>query len=374
MSNYISHHNEMQKSYKEVFAFILQQGKTTRREIQKATQYSWSSVSSIVSSLIGKNLVYEKDFPQDGVGRKAVWIIPNGEHYVSIGVDMNSIGFSLSIVGIDGVEKYAESFPFEGTSAKYVRSLLFQCLDKGVDWAKENNLEIISIGISCQGHVEDGSVLEKFPFAEGFDNVNLRKEAERRYGIFTFVEHDTVCIMEDYCHSYPNHSSSVCVVRVVSGIGFSISLKGHPQDLGPLDFGHMIVQPKDGERCSCGLHGCLEAYSSTVGIAKRAGVENFSTIDANRERYRNVLNDAAYYLGITAANLLRTFALTSIVFTGQAIGNDIAFFERIVETYEHNVGPQHAEVSYIEGLSPAYGAARLSFLEKNRKEEHFHAV
>ena len=71
ISTYIDHHNNTQKSFKKIFAFIIKKGKTTRRDIQKYTDYSWSSVSSVVSVLINNGYVFETDTINNGVGRNA---------------------------------------------------------------------------------------------------------------------------------------------------------------------------------------------------------------------------------------------------------------------------------------------------------------
>ena len=59
MNNYINHHSEEQKSFQTIFAYIIKKGKVTRREIQRDTQYSWGSGSSVVSLLIEKKYVIE---------------------------------------------------------------------------------------------------------------------------------------------------------------------------------------------------------------------------------------------------------------------------------------------------------------------------
>ena len=68
MNNYINHHSEEQKSFQTIFAYIIKKGKVTRREIQRDTQYSWGSVSSVVSLLIEKKYVIETETIHKEVG------------------------------------------------------------------------------------------------------------------------------------------------------------------------------------------------------------------------------------------------------------------------------------------------------------------
>ena len=366
MENYIDRHNDSQKSFKTIFAYILKKGKTTRREIQNDTNYSWSSVSSVVSVLLNQGLVYEAESSKGKVGRGTSFIVPNGNKYVSIGVDINSTVFSLEVVGIDGSRKYEEKFSYDKKSKAYLLEKLYQAIDSGLAFSK-GKYKVISIGVSCQGHVLNHSTFEYFPFCEDeLRNLNIKELLESKYYIYTFVEHDTKCIMEDYKTNIDQSDKSVCVCRVVSGIGFAIYLNGQPleDNIGPVDFGHIIVQP-DGALCRCGQKGCLEAYASTTGLTKRAGLTDFSIIQNNRDKYRNLLNDAGYYLGITAANLRRIFDVDSIVFTGIVIENDDEMMRIVKETCMQYVYGAKTQIKYIKDLSAAYGAARLAFMEKN---------
>lgn len=360
MENYIENHNDSQKSFKKVFSFIIKQGKTTRRKIQKFTNYSWGSVSSVVSLLLNKGHVIETDSVKSGVGRGTTFIIPNGDKYVSIGVDINSIGFSSSVIGIDGVVKYKNSFPYLGKTQEYVLDLLFKAIDDAIDFVEDKS-EIVSIGVSCQGSVDlNHEIFKAFAFCDDLKDCNLKKIIEDKYGIYSFIEHDTNCLLEDYRFNHNKTASSICVARVVSGIGFAICVNGQPlEEFGSIDFGRMIVQPNKENLC-----GDLESYASTVGIVKRAGVDDFSTIDNNREKYRKVLDDAGFYLGVTLANLNHIFALEEVAITGNVIGNDSTMLNTIINTAEKFSQNDKIKIQYISDLSASYGAARLSLKNK----------
>ena len=365
INNYIDNHTDSQKSYKAIFSYIISKGKTTRREIQKFTNYSWSSVSSVVSVLINRKHVIETDSVRNGVGRGTSYIIPNGDMFVSIGVDINSVGFSLSVIGIDGSKKYFTTYNFSDSSKEGVLNLIYKCIEDGIAFIGDK-YQLVSIGLSCQGSVDlTHSTLNKFSFCDEINNINLKEIIENKYNVHTYVEHDTNCLLEEYTYNYGIENGSICVARVVSGIGFAICVNGVPlEKFGGFDFGHMVVQPIEGKECSCGEMGCLEAYSSTVGIARQAKVDSFETIENNRENYREVLDEAGYYLGVTFANIMKIFNLDEVVVTGNVIGNDQKLLDKITATYNHFNKNNPNKVTYIDDLSPSFGAARLSFKDK----------
>jgi glucokinase len=172
-------------------------------------------------------------------------------------------------------------------------------------------------------------------------------------------------VLEHYRCVYAVEPLSVCVARVISGIGFAIYTNGHSlEDFGFIDFGHIIVQAKDGAKCICGGTGCLEAYSSSAGICNRVGVTNFSEIANNREKYRSYLDDAAFYLGITFANIKRIFSIGKVVVTGNVLENDEIMVNKVVESIKEHLTIDSVEFEYVQELSASFGAARLSLLDK----------
>lgn len=364
ISTYIDHHNNTQKSFKNIFAFIIKKGKTTRRDIQKYTDYSWSSVSSVVSVLINNGYVVETDTINNGVGRNASYIVPNGDKFVCIGLDINSIGFTVSVIGIDGSNKFGTSYPYLIRTKEFVISTIYRAIDDAIAFIGDK-YRLVSIGLSCQGNTDiNHSTFIRFSFCDDFYNVNLKEMIENKYGIHTYIEHDTNCLLEDYNYKHGVINESVCVARIVSGIGFAISIHGKSiEEIGSIDFGHMIVQPKDGPKCICGKHGCLEAYSSSTGIIRRAGVEDFSVIEGDREKYRDILNDAAFYLGVTLGNIKHIFDLNKIAITGNVIGDDNVFLQKVIESSER-LSSDPIKIIYLRDLNAAYGAARLSLINK----------
>ena len=71
------------------------------------------------------------------------------------------------------------------------------------------------------------------------------------------------------------------------------------------EFGHMCVEP-GGLRCSCGCHGCLEAYCSATRIESGLGVsleEFFRGVKEHRPDYEALLFDMLRHLAIGINNI-----------------------------------------------------------------------
>jgi glucokinase len=132
------------------------------------------------------------------------------------------------------------------------------------------------------------------------------------------------------------------------------------------ELGHIIVQ-EGGRICGCGHKGCLEAYASKAGLARRIAWEiffegkksvltqmvpdaNFATIRSSllQEAYRKgdavaveALDELAHYLGIGVATYITIFGPDVVVFGGgvfEALGKEL--LPKVKESARRRVFPE----------------------------------
>lgn len=114
-----------------------------------------------------------------------------------------------------------------------------------------------------------------------------------------------------------------CYINFSHGVGAGLVLNGSIYD-GPYGnaglIGHMTVD-RNGSRCICGNRGCLEVYAServlrekllseTKGLTLESILE---TARIGKSPQREVVEDAANYLGIAIANLVNIFEYQLVV-------------------------------------------------------------
>lgn len=94
------------------------------------------------------------------------------------------------------------------------------------------------------------------------------------------VGHDRVIVVNDanaatwgeFCHGGGQDVDDLVMVTVGTGVGGGVVVDGRlvvgAQGFGG-EVGHMVVA-RDGWRCTCGRHGCLEAYASGAALGRHA--------------------------------------------------------------------------------------------------------
>jgi glucokinase len=241
------------------------------------------------------------------------------------------------------------------------------CVLEAVDECDLDLKQCAGVGIGAPGAVdfEAGKVI--FAPNLGWKDLPLKKELERRLEVPVFLDNDcnvaTLGVFEKELGGKP---SSLVGMFIGTGIGGGLVLDGKPysgMSHTAGEIGHMVVLA-DGPKCGCGRKGCLEAVGSRTAIFKRiqAAVkdgekteltdlvgEDLSEMKSSHLRKalkrgdklaRKVVEDAAHYIGIGAANLVNIFNPEVVVLGGgvlQALEDDI--YPLIVESAKEYIFP-----------------------------------
>ena len=355
---------EKHESLKKILHFVLENKKTTRREIEKQTGYSWSTISSSITLLLDKKILIESDPVVSGVGRSTSYLTPNGEHFVAIGVDVNSVGYSTSIIGIDGRNYHHFNLPFDSDKQMDIILRLYECLNNAIALIDKEK-EIYSIGVSFQGKPSPNEDIASFPFSSDWKSINIKNIIEEKYNIFTHVDHDVTCLLRDYLYQKDKKDvTSLALLRFVAGIGCVIYTRNNIlNDNLPINVGQWIINPE------LGKDGTFEYMASTLGIEKQTKV-TFDKVNINRDAYEKTFSQVAKYIGLTLTYIRDGYLFCDngqikYVLTGPVIDNDEKLLDKIKESY--NNFSRHEETTIFEvnsTLSASRGAAILSYLLK----------
>ncbi len=133
--------------------------------------------------------------------------------------------------------------------------------------------EVEALGLCAPGPLDPvrGVVLEA-PNLPGWQEVPLVARVSAALGLPTGLENDAnAAALAEWRLGAGQGSRSMVYLTMSTGVGAGLILdsrlyRGAHFSAG--EIGHVAIVP-DGRPCSCGLRGCLEAYTSGAGLAAR---------------------------------------------------------------------------------------------------------
>jgi glucokinase len=174
----------------------------------------------------------------------------------------------------------------------------------------------------------------KSPNYPGLDNFDLFGALSRFIEVPFWVDNDAnLAAYGEWACGAGQGTQSLVLLTIGTGIGSGIILEGklwHGKCGFAGELGHVVVNP-EGERCKCGVRGCLETESAAPKIIKnyleiRRIKENLSAEEIYRRAKegeaaaRQSFSKAGYYLGI-GLGIIINFLNPEMIILGGGVMN-----------------------------------------------------
>ena len=246
------------------------------------------------------------------------------------------------VVGVDiGGTNLRAALVDEGGNIMKRQSTASQA-SKGIDFVVKNLVnilqeitegeKIIGVGIGVPGivHSERGVIIRS-PNLYNVDNYPMKDILTKELGgeISVFVENDANCAaLGEWWIGEGKNVNSLILLAIGTGLGGGIVLGnklwcGVDGMAGEVE--HITIYP-DGPNCKCGNIGCLETYTSAVGIRRmvKEGLEDTNLQTLIREKVRTAPKERIPEIVMEAAIQGDKFALRIWEEFGKALGIGIA--------------------------------------------------
>ncbi|MBM2824285.1 MAG: hypothetical protein HW413_3031 [Thermoleophilia bacterium] len=258
--------------------------------------------------------------------------------------------------------------------------------------AAESDLGGIGIGTPGEVDATAGAVLLAANVPGFSERVELGPLVSTEFGNakVTVGNDVNVGVLGEYERGAGRPYDNLLGVWVGTGVGGGLIIRGKLYDGRGAggEFGHMVVKP-GGLRCSCGRHGCVEAYAGRVSmerrarhLVKRGHKTDLFRIMEKHERTRlssgvfaralehgdkmarELIDDAAWALGIGMASAQNLLDLEAVI-VGGGLGDRLGqpFVDQIVEQMAPHLFADEPPIvlgTELGDLSGAVGAAVLA--------------
>lgn len=179
--------------------------------------------------------------------------------------------------------------------------------------------QCVGAGIGVPGTIDCQNGVVRYSNNIHWENVKIAKEMGQFLPIPIKIANDADCAaLGEAVAGAGKEYQDVIMLTLGTGVGGGIILDGEIYEgrgMGGSELGHMVIV-EDGEPCTCGRKGCLEAYASAMALirdAKRltgkemAPEEIFAAANAGDSAMKELVDLYIRRLGIGIVNIVNIF-------------------------------------------------------------------
>lgn len=273
-----------------------------------------------------------------------------------------------------------------------IREKIFETLDELLENCGVSKKEITSVGFGLAGQTdrENGILINAVNLE--VQNLAIKEEVEQKFKIKTFIGNDVeVAAIGELNYGAGRGFDNIVCIFVGTGIGSSIIKDGkiHLGASGSAgEIGHIIVD-LNGRACTCGAHGCLEAYASRSAIESRilgavkkgrkSIITDFTnsnsisskhirkSLDARDEIVTQYVNEAVEYLSGGIASVINFYNPELVILGGGLIQSIDEFYLNTIKKARTKALPVPSKVTQFKkaelgDYSGVIGASMLEFV------------
>jgi len=307
----------------------------SRTKISEITGLNKSTVSNIVTSLLGEELVREEVAKNSDVGRNPIDLSIKRKRNFTGAVYVDSVDTTLAIVDIDGTVMSKKTVKTEASEAK---TFIPGCLDtlKQMHLSYQNH-PLKNIGISVAGIVDSAHSKVVYSSNLGWKDLDIGsivQEHNPEVDLLT-IENDAKAsaLAELILGKHKIASSNLIFLSIGPGIGAGIVVDNHilsGSSHAAGEYGHMTLV-EGGEECTCGNKGCWEVYACDRATLRYyshfdQGSHNGIGIDAladlalaGDKNAVDAFRKSGEYIGLGIASIIRTIDPQNIVIGGSIV-------------------------------------------------------
>lgn len=343
-------------------------GPIKRSEVARRLGLTLPTITTNINSMMARGIVRETGSERSithFAGRKAhlVDIVPESRHFA--GVEIQGMRRTVCLLDYRGKVLYQKEHT--GEEREYGKNIALTCgmVDRALSACGLRPEEIAGIGVCLPGLVDtQQGVLEVRP-SYSWTHKNIRADmasrmnypgpiyvennaCARAYGAQLFRRED-LGDAQTFAYLFLNQGIA-CPLVLNTAIDFG-------SVVGAGEVGHMVMVP-NGEPCSCGNRGCLEAYASDTAVLRSCAqaIERgeapvlrrlrgegplsmeqvLAAQEAGEEAVARIVGQAVHILGVAVANI-NNFACPSLMLIEGRLFSRPENWEHLLEVVRLNL-------------------------------------
>ncbi|MBI5964295.1 MAG: ROK family transcriptional regulator [Chloroflexi bacterium] len=314
----------------------------SRTDLAEQMGLTRAAVTLIVNDLLENGVILEAESRAIPNGRPPVVLEINPKRGLVAAVDMGATHVNIALSDFSAKIIEETSLPFDIKQGPQiclteVKRILHELLDRyGVGIS-----QIMAVGVGVPGPViKDAGMVMSPPIMPGWDGYPIRKTLEKEWGCPVSLNNDAeLGALGEWAYGAGRGEKNLAFIKVGSGIGAGLIINqqiygGTTGSAG--EIGHITID-ENGPLCTCGNHGCMEAFAGGNAIAlqarklvesgKRTLLSNAPSKDLTAQDVadcarrgdlpsQEIIMRAGTFIGIAIAGLVNLFNPSAVIIGG----------------------------------------------------------
>lgn len=312
------------------------------------------------------------------------------------GIDLGGTYIKCGIVSSDGKLVIKDKIPTG--SQRHHTEIIEDMAELVKNLSKKADVTVDAVGIGSPGTVDSKNGIIVYSNNIDWKNVPLCEIIEDILKIPVFITNDAnaAALGESYMGAGKDYDSIV-LVTLGTGVGGGIVLNGKLYEGGysaGAEIGHTLIR-MNGEKCTCGRRGCLEAYASATALINRTraamlrhpdsimwslcggnidnadGKTPFDAMKSGDRAAKKVVKDYIRYLSEGITDFCNVFRPDAVLIGGGVCAQGETLLKPIRKFVESHIfgGVEYAPVKILTATlgndAGIYGAVRLAMNNSN---------
>jgi predicted NBD/HSP70 family sugar kinase len=311
----------------------------SRADLSRRTGLSRSSISAIVSDLLGTGLVRETGAGSSSGGRRPILLGFDDGAMAIVGVDMGATHVAVAVTDLRAqVKAWRSESCAVREDPERALTLMCELIDSALAEAQVEKGQLLGIGLAAPSPVEPDDPTHLSPIVlPSWVGISPVERLEETYGVPVGMDNDAnLGALAEQWWGAGQDGRDLAYVKVATGVGAGLIIHGdiyHGSTGISGEIGHIPVDASAGS-CICGLEGCLNLHIGTTELIKRAHTLRDEYPDTTLPRRglsvsriveeafegdrlaRAVVEEAGHHLAIGVAALLNLLNPATVVFGG----------------------------------------------------------
>ena len=355
-----------------ILQILARTNQCTRVMLSEKTGLKQATITKIVNTLIEKGIVRECGNINGRVGRRAIALELNAARYKVISVSLSRQSYALGVFDLlgQGSQVLRESLSMEEPVTDILDRIISSIRSV---LACHNDIYAIGMASPCPFLSKRGTIALMTGRQE-LNDIDLTHTLASQFDIPVYLAHDANAGALAELH-WGNHNLTdkhhvLVHLLAKDGIGAGIlcdeklftGSKGIAGELG-----HMSIN-SEGPLCSCGNHGCLECYCSSLAFTKHVTEELRNHPESSLNQLSHLTVDdifdameqgdpfaiaqvkrVGYYFGCGIVNAINLYDPDVLVISGHMIRGGAIMMDEIWATVQKRIMPK-----LLEGVKICY--------------------